>query len=87
MKIEKFTEGYHIPLPKKKPLQSQYNDNDFPFKCRFKNRTPDPGICYVTEIYFREKKIEWSNGAVGSIANFEDIEFIPDIFIFDKYNL
>jgi hypothetical protein len=64
-----------------------YPEDKYPIKCKFKDRIPDPGICYVLEINFEERKIWWSNEAISSTANFDDIEFIPDIFVFGKYNL
>ena len=59
----------------------------FPFKCKYKNRTPDPGICYILEINFEDRKVQCSNGYVRMYPSFDEIEFIPDIFIFNTYNL
>lgn len=101
MKVIKFFETKTINIPYKpatkgekgiNPLtglqiSDKYSDKMYPFKCKFKNRTPDPGICYILEINFEEKKVHWTNGAVRSIADFDDIEFIPDPFIFNQYNL
>lgn len=86
MKINKFNETL---APKKfgTIYNITYSDEKFPFKCKFKNRVPDPGICWITDIDFRNRKLGWSNGAVSSIANFDDVEFIPDIFVFGKFNL
>jgi hypothetical protein len=63
------------------------SDDAYPFRCKFKNRTPDPGVCYVIEINFEKQEIECSNGRVRLYTKFDEIEFIPDIFIFSKYNL
>ena len=62
-------------------------DSKYPFKCKYKNRKPDPGICYVLEIDFENEKVICSNGYVRLFPSFDEIEFIPDIFIFNKYNL
>ena len=79
MKIQRFNEA------------TKFSDDDYPFKCKFKdpfaNHDSDPGICYVIEIYFRNRSVKCSNGADEYYASFDDIEFIPDIFIFSKYNL
>jgi hypothetical protein len=77
MKIQKFNEAGIM------------NNSNFPIKCRFKNRVPDPGICYVTEIDFKDRKIHWRNYNVSSIADFDDVEFLPDLFFLniDKYNI
>lgn len=63
-------------------------DKKFPFKCKIKNRQPDPGICWVIKVNFEDETIEWSNGYVRSTCyGFDDVEFIPDLFILNKYNL
>ncbi len=79
MKINKFNESAE--------LTDSYFDEKFPIKCEMKHRIPNPGICWVTKINFENKTINWSNGYVSSHADFKDIEFIPDIFIFNKYGL
>ena len=89
MKIQRFTEisaSDYFGIPTVMHQKSMYDD-DFPIKCKFHHRVPDPGICYVTDLDFREKKLHWSNGAVSSVANFEDVEFIPDLFLLTKYNI
>ena len=63
------------------------NNEEYPFKCKYKNRVPDPGICYIISINFEDKRVECSNGANRYYPYFHDIEFIPDIFTFFKYNL
>jgi len=77
MKINKFNESY-----------AEDYDKKFPIKCKIKNRIPDPGICWVTEINFEEERVEWTNGHVrSSVYGFDKVEFIPDFFVFNKYNL
>lgn len=79
MKISKFNESSEF---------DKMMDEKFPIKCKIKNRTPDPGICWVIKINFEEKNVEWSNGYVRStIYGFDNVEFIPDLFIYSKYNL
>lgn len=84
MKIEKFESSESDRYP-----WLRYNDNmdKYPIKCKFKNRVPDPGICVVIDIDFEERRVHVSNGAVRFRGDFDDIEFIPDIFLFNKYNL
>ena len=78
MKIDKFNEvNKHW----------EFSNEIYPFKCKYKNRTPDPGICYVVEINFELEQIECSNGRSRYYPSFDEIEFIPDIFMFGKYNL
>ena len=50
MKIQKFNE-----IIKVHPIELNYNDK-YPIKCKFKNRIPNPGICYIIEINFEERK-------------------------------
>ena len=79
MKIQKFTEvsaSDFLGIPIDNNIQKSRYNNDLPIKCKLS----DPDICYVTDIDFREKKVGWSNGTVSSVANFEDIEFIPELF-------
>jgi len=83
MKIDKFNEIFRVH-------DMEVNDNKYPIKCKFKNRKPDPGICYVTQIDFEGEKVHWSNGRVSSVTDFDQIEFIPDIFdlfMLKKYNV
>ena len=84
MKIQRFNEIYsHVHT-------SEVSDNKYPIKCKFKNRIPDPGICYVTQIDFEVEKVHWSNGRISSVTDFNQIEFIPnifDLFMSKKYNL
>lgn len=62
-------------------------EDDFPLKCKVK-RVPDPGICYVMQIDFDRKKVSvLSKGNIRYTLTFDDVEFIPDIFIFSNYNL
>ena len=68
-------------------ISESLTEEQYPFKCKYKNRIPDPGLCYVIEINFETKRVECSNGAVRLYPYFDEIEFIPDIFIFNKYNL
>jgi hypothetical protein len=75
MKINKFNE-----------LNDELN-GQYPFKCKYKNRYPDPGLCNIIEINFEKREIVCSNGYFRLFPNFDEIEFIPDIFIFDKYSL
>jgi len=82
MKIQKFNEIFRVH-----PIELNYNDSKYPIKCKFKNRTPNPGVCYITEINFEERKFHWSNGFVSSNANFDDVEFLPDLFSYNKYNI
>ena len=74
-------------IPSKIKLNQKEADSKYPFKCKYKNRIPDPGICYVLEIDFENEKVSCSNGHVKLFPIFDEIEFIPDIFIFNKYNL
>lgn len=47
----------------------------------------DTGICYIIEIYFKNRSVRCSNDKQIFYASFDDVEFIPDIFTFSKYNL
>ena len=78
MKISKFNESgeFHKMM-----------DENYPFKCKYKNRTPNPGICWIISIDFERKKLDVSNGNYRYCPDFDDVEFIPDIFVFNKYNL
>lgn len=96
MKIIRFNEneeGYIMrpdsaySIATKLNLNKQDADRKYPFKCKYKNRIPDPGICYVLEIDFENEKVSCSNGYIRLFPSFDEIEFIPDIFIFNKYNL
>jgi len=33
----------------------KYTDDKYPFKIKFKNRIPDPGICHVISIDFEDE--------------------------------
>jgi hypothetical protein len=48
----------------------------FPLKIKYKNRTPDPGICAVIKIDWETKSLWWCNGAVRSVASFHEVEII-----------
>ncbi len=93
MKINKFKES--IVNEKLKDLffktipdtNAKNADELFPFKCKFKNRNPDPGICYVTSINFLERSLSCTNGRYSYSPDFDDVEFIPDLFLLNKYNL
>jgi hypothetical protein len=62
-------------------------DEKYPFKCRYKERNPDPGLCWIIDIDFDNRDLGFSNGSYRYSASFDDVEFIPDIFILNKYNL
>lgn len=74
MKVKKFNENNKA-------------DSLYPFKCKYKNRTPDPGICWIRRIDFENKRLDVTNGRYSYSPDFDEVEFIPDIFIFSKYNL
>jgi len=76
MKIDKFNQIFE-----------KTTDSIYPFKCRHKYIIPDPGICDIIVINFESEFVTWSNGYIISTAGFDEIEFIPDIFVFNKYNL
>lgn len=78
MKINKFNES------------SEYNkmmDEKFPFKCKYKNRNPNSGICWIMSIDFENKMLDVSNGRYRYSPTFDDVEFITDLFLLNKYNL
>jgi len=77
--IDKFQQAHNANI--------QLSDDKFPFKCKFKNREPDPGICYIISIDFENRKVSCLNGSVRLYPSFDEIEFVPDIFVFSKYNL
>lgn len=52
--------------------------SDYPFKVVFKNRTPDPGVCTVLSINWRDKRLEVSNGAVTLFPDFSEVVEIVD---------
>jgi len=90
MKIDRFDETIDKRFTKGKIKNwkvEKLSDDKFPFKCKYKNRTPDPGICYILEINFEDRNVQCSNGYLRMYPSFDEIEFIPDIFIFNKYNL
>lgn len=93
MKIDKFNE---MSITKKlrdfmvkSPTEVISNEADklYPFKCKFKNRIPDPGECWIIEINFEERNLTCSNGRYRYLPGFDDVEFIPDLFLLNKYNL
>ena len=97
MKIIKFNENKEGIILRNSPATTfpstkiKFNqidaDSKYPFRCKYKNRIPDPGLCYVLEINFEEQTLSCSNGRFRYFPSFDEVEFIPDIFIFNKYNL
>ena len=78
MKIERINENLGFD----KMMNQKY-----PLKCKYKDRTPDPGICWIISIDFENKRLDVSNGRYRYSPDFDDVEFIPDLFIYSKYNL
>ena len=69
-------------------INTKLSDINYPFRCRFINdNMKDTGICYIIEIYFKNRSVRCSNDKQIFYASFDDVEFIPDIFTFSKYNL
>ena len=87
MKIERFNKLNEITLPPQRKYNLKPEERVFPLKCRYKNRTPDPGMLYIISIDFEDGSVSASNGRIRYRAEFKELEFIPDIFVFDKYNL
>ena len=84
MKVKKFDEAFKDAMGRyhQNASDARFSDDDYPFKCKYENR-----IYYVIEIYFKNRSIKCSNGSDEYYLSFDDVEFIPDIFVFSKYNL
>jgi hypothetical protein len=90
MKIQRFNEKIlkDVKAPIERVLRKTSKLEEYPIKCKFKNRVPDPGTCYVIDINFEVQQIKCSNEYSTYVGiDFDQVDFIPDIFIFNKYNL
>ena len=72
--IEKFNE-YSLNEQKSSDLNPSLPYNrKYPFICVYKNRTPDPGPCYIIMIDFEKKNVSCTNGMYRYSPNFNEIE-------------
>lgn len=46
---------------------------EYPYICEYKNRTPDPGQCYIRMIDFEKKKVDCTNGMHSYYPSFDEI--------------
>jgi hypothetical protein len=83
--MKKFSQLNEITLPPTRKYNLKPEEREYPLTCKFKNRNPDPGICNIVSIDFDDGVAFVSNGRFRYRAEFKD--FIPDIFVFSKYNL
>ncbi len=51
--------------------------NRFGLLAKFKNRTPDPGVCHVMRIDWDNQTISMSNGALRYCPSFDEVEVWP----------
>jgi len=49
-----------------------------PFKARYLNRVPDPGVCTINSIDWRAKEVSMSNGAYCYFPSFDEIEIVEE---------
>jgi len=46
------------------------------FRAKYKKRIPDPGICTITKIDWREQTVSMSNGRISYFPSFDEIEIV-----------
>jgi hypothetical protein len=48
----------------------------YPIKARYKDRNPDPGVCTVISINWRDNGLSMSNGSCEYFPAFSEVEII-----------
>ena len=59
---------------------SNYEDikHEYPFRAKYKKRHPDPGVCVIVSMDFREKRLSMTNGCCRYFPNFEEVTFLDE---------